>query len=511
MKKKKIHVLKLLNHKNLQREVHMYGYHYSSKTHLMLIAGVLAGSIAIGLIFRLSAPFVLALTAASLLVLPLLILSMYQKMYEQKRFSEAGQYIEQMLYSFLKNQKIYVALKECISVFKEGQMHDVIEQAAAHIDRGMADTDAGVLREALAMIEEAYPCEKIKASDEFMLSVEERGGEFEESTDILLMDTNVWMRSCYGLQAQKKQQHIEVVLCILVSTILCGVVLYALNWAGSLFPQAGKFDVFSYYLIQFTSTVFIIFNLIVFYKSSKNLATDWLENRAGNDEKLILSGYHTVMSYEQRKERRKSLIYAAPFFIAAVPLYIFSKTILAVISLLLAVFLLFQHKIGYNLAKSTVEKELYVVFPQWLMDMALLLQNNNVYVSIQKSYENAPNLLKPELEALLKRIEEQPDEVTSYTGFFGKFGVQEIFSCMQMLYTVSETGNGDIKVQMENLMKRIFQMQENAEKLMQEHTKFKMEVLFSYPMAATCIKMAVDMTFGMVIMLAMLGNMQIGG
>ena len=36
-------------------------------------------------------------------------------------------------------------------------------------------------------------------------------------------------------------------------------------------------------------------------------------------------------------------------------------------------------------------------------------------------------------------------------------------------------------------------------------------MVFSYPMAAACAKMAVDMTFGMVVMLAMLGSMQLGG
>ena len=39
VKKRKIQVLGLLSHKNLAREVHMYGYHYSSKTHLFLILG----------------------------------------------------------------------------------------------------------------------------------------------------------------------------------------------------------------------------------------------------------------------------------------------------------------------------------------------------------------------------------------------------------------------------------------------------------------------------------------
>ena len=511
MKKKRTHVLKYLNHKNLQREVHSYGYHYSVKTHRLLIFAALMGSIALGWIFQLSPPFIAAILVSALLIFPLLILAMYHRMYEQKRFGEAGQYVEQVLYCFLKNQKIYVALKECLMVFREGQMHDALLLAIAHMDEGMADSDRGILREALNYVEEAYPCGKIQTVNEFMLHVEERGGEFEASAQLLLMDTNVWQKDGYELQTQKKQRHTEVVLCILVSTVLCAVVLRSLNWAGTLFPGAAAFNIYSYYIIQFTSTALIIFNLFVFYKSSCSLSADWLKTQAGKEDALALSGYRTVMEFDEAKERKKSLLYAAPFFIASVPLYFFSKTVLAICCICLSIFLLFQHKIGYQLAKNTVERELYLVFPRWLMDMALLLQNNNVYVAVEKSCVTAPELLKPELLKLLARIEEHPEEVDSYTQFFQKFEIHEIASCMQMLFVVSETGNGDVKQHMENLTERIFHMQEDARKLADEHAKFKMDVIFSYPMAATCIKMAVDMTFGMVVMLAMLGNMNMGG
>ena len=213
-----------------------------------------------------------------------------------------------------------------------------------------------------------------------MLRVEERGGEFEHSVNLLLQDADVWKRSCYRLQAEKKQRHVETVLCIIFSTFLCGAVLYALNWAGALFPSNGTFDIFSYPIVQLTSTILIIFHLFVFYKSSKNLTADWLSERQVCDEKLVLSGYETVMHYDPDRERKKSILFSAPFFTAAAAGMILEKTLPAVVCLGLAVFLLFQHRIGYKLAKDTVRRELYVRFPQWLMDLALLMQSNNGYV-----------------------------------------------------------------------------------------------------------------------------------
>ena len=218
-----------------------------------------------------------------------------------------------------------------------------------------------------------------------------------------------------------------------------------------------------------------------------------------------------VMHYDPDKERRKSMLFFAPFFVAAVAGMFFGKMLLAVLFLGLAVFFLFQHRIGYKLAKNTVKRELYVRFPQWLMDLALLMQNNNVYVSLAKSRENSTELFASELDTLLLRIENTPDEVEAYTGFFGEFEIPEIISCMQMLYAVAENGNGDVNAQVDHLIRRIHEMQEQQQTAAGEHAKFKMDLLFSYPMAAACGKMAVDMTFGMVVMLAMLGSMQLGG
>lgn len=507
----KIRLLKLLNPKYLQKEVNIYGYHYSAKTHILCIISILAGSVALGMLFQLPAAFILVILVAAVLIFPLLILSMYRKMYEQKRFFDAGQYVQQVLYSFLKNQKVYMALKDCLLVIKEGSMHEILEQALMHLESGVATTSQSVMREAFMMIEEAYPSEKIKAVNHFMQNVEERGGEFETSVSLLLSDNNSWQKERYALQAKKKQCHIETVLCVLFSTLLCAGVLYVLNWSGNLIQTGETFHIFSYRLIQVTSTIFIIFNLLIFYKSSRGQETDWMKSGLEREEKLAIEGYETVMNYEKAAERRKSIFFSIPFFAAAIAFFVLKKTVLIIVFISIALFLMFQDRIGYHLAKESVEKELMVELPEWLMDLSLLLQNNNVYVSLQKSYENAKELLKPEIELLLSRIESNPDDVRSYTAFFEKFEVHEISSCMQMLYALSETGNGDAQTQMKRMVESIYEMREEAGRLEGERVKMKAGANFFYPMAAACVKMTVDMTFGMVTMIALLGSFQIGG
>lgn len=50
---------------------------------------------------------------------------------------------------------------------------------------------------------------------------------------------------------------------------------------------------------------------------------------------------------------------------------------------------------GYGIAKRKVTRALQKVFPQWLLEVSLLLQSENVQVAIMESYEEAPLLLKP--------------------------------------------------------------------------------------------------------------------
>ena len=109
-KKKRMHVFRLLNPKNLQKEVHVYGYNFSERTHLLILFLTLLGLIAIGLVFRIR-PFGMAVIGAgALCAIPVLVLDMYKRMYQQKRFEDVLSYMEQMLYSFQKNGKISVIL-----------------------------------------------------------------------------------------------------------------------------------------------------------------------------------------------------------------------------------------------------------------------------------------------------------------------------------------------------------------------------------------------------------------
>ena len=508
-KTKKPGLFQYMNPKNLQKEVHMYGYNFSWKEHLLVIFLSMIGVMAIGYLFQLKILNMVIIGAVVLAVIPMLIVDMHKRMYEHKRFADVATYLEQMLYSFQKGGKILFSLREAEECFDSGEMKDRIHQAVQYIENGRSKTEKGLLKEGLEIIEEAYNCKKMYMVHELMISAEDYGGNVEQSILIAQEDLDVWKRRVYRLQNQKKQTHKDNMLSIFVATLLCAVCLYIIDYTKVLFDVENVMNIFKNIIVQITSTAFIIVNIWIFVKSNRMLTQNWLENDGNFDEKLVRKDYRDIVEYDDNKEKKKSLIWAAPFFIASIPVGIFFSKAIAVVCIMVGAFMLIQHKIGMKVAKKYVADAMYVAFPQWLMDMAMLLQNNNVQVSIQKSLENAPAVLQDELAELMQRLMTDPDKLSSYTDFCSGFDVPEAQTCMKMLYSISESGVGNAQEQIANLLKHISEMQEAADKVIDKNTNFKMRMVFDYPVGAAAVKMLIDMNIGMLVIFQLFGA--IGG
>lgn len=500
--------LSLLNPRNLEKEVHMYGYNFSWKSHVLLIICSLLGIGAIGIIFKLAPVYLVIAMAAVFIMLPVLVLDGYKKMYEQKRFSDVCEYMEQMLYAYQKDGKILSALKETREIFEPGQMQDAIDAAIAYLEAGVSRTEQGFVREGLERIEQLYDNTKLRTVHDTLISGEQYGGNIDKAILILLEDIELWKRRGYKLQAQKKQGHTDNIISIVVATILCAVALYVMDGMSILFPAAATDVVIMQVpIIQLSSFLFLLCMLFVLAKSFRSLTSDWLKADGLHSEKMILDSYDNIKHYDEAVEKRKSLLYAAPFLIAAIPVYLFYKKWLAVACLVIGAFMLVQHKVGYNLAKKDVNEELYATLPQWMIQMALLLQHNNVQVSIAKSIESAPVLLREELLQLNDRLAAAPDSLAAYTDFCKDFDAPETQSLMKMLHSIAEAGTGDSDVQISNMLHRVNEMQVMADEKRDAGIAFRMKTIFSYPVLAATVKLLIDLTLGMVYMMSMLGNM----
>lgn len=501
--------LKLLHPKNLQKEVHVYGYHFAWKAHIALIAGALAGISAVGLMFRLKPVYFLVITAAVVLVLPVLVLDMYKKMYEQKRFADVSSYMEQMLYSFQKSGKVVGALKETRELFDEGQMRRCIEEAIVHLELGKPSSDRGVLRESLDAVGMRYGCKKLAVVHNLLANSEEFGGETEDSIVLVLEDIEQWRKRGYHLQAEKKKSHTDNMISIAVATLLCVTALYVLDAMKQMFAVTGGGSIFEIPVIQVSSMLFLLVLLHIFVKSERSLTDNWLEDLTLHEEAYILRSYERVMDENAGKIKKSVLLSAAILAVPAFFLLLHEKWISGMICILIIVFLLAWKRMSYQLAKKDVTEEMYLALPQWLLGMALLLQNNNVQVALAKSVEGAPPVLQRELAALTARLGLLPGRLQSYTAFCGSFDLPEVTSCMKMLHAFSENGTGNVRVQMNHLLERVVQMEDRADKIRNDSTAFRMKMIFSYPVIAATVKLLLDLTVGMVVMMQVLGR--IGG
>lgn len=499
--------LRLLNPKNLEKEVCTYGYHFSWKNHILLMLGTLAGISAVGLLFQLGPTLLAVLLTAVILVFPVLVLDMYKKMYEQKRFADITAYMEQLLYSFQKTGKVVSALKESREIFQDGQMSRVMDRAVRHLEWGKPESNEGVLRESLRMIEEAYECAKVHMVHELLANAEEHGGDAENSIVLALEDIERWKRRGYRLQADKKKSHTDNIISIVIAIILCALALTVLDAMKDMFAAGSGVEIFKISLIQLSSAGFLIFLLYVFVKSSKSLTDNWLQDYASNDPEYIEKSYEMVLNYDEKKAWKQSLCWAVPVLLLTVVLLAWGKKGFGICSMVLAGFFLMQHKVGYYLAKRDVTEEMHAVLPQWMMELALLLQNNNVQVALAKSAETAPAVLREELRHLNVRIMEAPGRLQSYTDFCSRFDLPEVQGCMKMLHAVSETGTGNVGVQMNHLLKRIGEMQDVADDLENEKISFHMKMIFSYPVIGATAKLLLDFTVGIFVMFYFLGTM----
>ena len=142
-----------------------------------------------------------------------------------------------------------------------------------------------------------------------------------------------------------------------------------------------------------------------------------------------------------------------------------------------------------------------MAFPQWLMEIALLLQGDNVQVSIHKTYDNAPMILKPELEIMMEKLEKNPESQKPYLEFLELVELPAIQSAMKMLYSISSGHGGDVSEQIKEIIHRNNLLMDKAEKLENEDRMAGTNLYFLLPMLLGAFKLILDLS---VFMLAFL-------
>lgn len=413
-------------------------------------------------------------------------LKLHRKACEQRlRFGEVNDYLDTVLYAFLKEGKIENALVDTQAALVDGPMREAVEDALDHLHMTFDDTD--VMADALMLIEKEYPCRRIKAVHEFFMHVENYGGDALKPVELLLADKNRWQKSIQLEQKQRKKMFADIVMSIMASLIICSIILYL---------PVMEMDISSNLLSQILTVVVLVLDDLIFFKAQKYMATDWLEIDR-EDEKEQEKRMNRFLNYDRKKEMRLSLFLSGFTAILTIVCYVKHQEALVATGMILTLVMANQHRIGRNISIRNLRKSIQRAFPAWLMDIILLLQSENVQVAFEKSVMHVPAVMENEVKNLVDRIAMEPESAEPYHKFFQEFQIPEVHSAMSMLYAISMGSSNRADQQISELIGRNLTMLDAAEKERLSNLSSGMYLLFLAPVVTASIKLVTDMAIFM--------------
>lgn len=404
------------------------------------------------------------------------------KEYEE-RFYEVSLYLDTLLYSFVKEEKVELAVRDVVQTLPPNKLQQLASYGLEYMRMTFDKTE--VMERALGFVEEQYPCKRIEDVHQFMVHVEYYGGEIEKPVNLLLKDKYRWERRIKETISERKKQLVDVILSVIASLVICGAILYI---------PVMDLDISGNVLVQFFSLLVILANDLIILGAQKFLCQDWIQLKVTEEESYYVKKMEDFRNYEEEKDKKLSLICGVGGLVAVAIALAFGNEWLVVAFLFLSLFLFEQHKIGRNLAKKNLVRQIKYAFPNWLLDLVLLLQSENVQVAMQKSLVHVPGVLKVELEELLNRLEMDPESSEPYHKFLQDFHIPEVNSAMGILYSLSigNSSNGDR--QMSELVEKNLELLDVTESKMLKDSSAGLYALFLLPVVVASFKLVMDMT-----------------
>ena len=525
---------------NVIKEINRMGYRYTWKNILFVYMAAFAVVIALGLGFKLSMGLVLVDMFFACLIAPKFIMNSYTNKNEAARFMDVNTYIEKMLYAFANSHKVLTTLQDVSVLYQDGPMREVIESAIETIQNPSEDLEDDVEEIALNIIAERYPNQYVRQLHRFMLKVEHIGGTFDAAIELLIQNRVNWQaRMDYVVRSEKKKRN-EILGSCACAVGLCLAMLYMLPSDAAIFDKAA---------VQISNAVLIVFSIFIYEKADHKLALNLVDSKEERTLKECRKDYKKFVSYDKRKGFIQSIKFSLPPLLIGVVLLAMNlvnynhdtavynaaaaqyaqtptKELAEIIAdkpsmgikmfvgplvlLALALFMEFQAELGHNTQKTRLRGEIQSAFPEWMLELSLLLQSDNVQVSIFKSLDTVRPIMQPELEKMIAAIEEHPADSEPFLDFCKPFELPNITTSMQMLYSLSIGSGGDAQKQIKNIVERNNRDMDAAERNRCDNMLAGMQTLFFAPVLAASVIMMIDMTMFLTVFMSSLNMTGMG-
>lgn len=484
--------LKYFNPTILEEEVSALGYKTSKAAIIEIFFLLAVLGVIVSLLFRVQWATAIVMVAISIIFVPKLILNHYHELREDKRFHDVNTYIEQFLYSFINTKVIATTIQDIRTEFIDSPMIKTIDQAISIINK---END---IEKALQVIYDAYPSQKVKSMHKFALTAERLGGDYSKTIELLNQDRVAWESRKQNKIMQKKHIRMMIIAASAITIGICAIFLSAL-------PE--NYDIAHNVFVQIAAVVMWFTDMFCYAKADSQIVKGVLEENDTYDKKTSLRRYKSIMEYDERLERKTSLKLAIIPAIVVVVGIAAQKVGVIIIALAVMLFFLYQHTIGHKLVLKQAKREIEAVFPEWMMEVALLLQTNSVKSSLYLSIPNAPYILREELTIFYDNINKYPHAIEPYILFMRDFDIPQITSAMKMLYAIAEGEGGNADDQIAEIIRKNNEMLDAGEKIKDEDALAALGVFYLVPSLIGAGKLLVDMmVFLVVTMLSMQSN-----
>lgn len=485
---KKKGCLYYINHKNLISEIENYGYVFNLKKLIFTYICVIGGGILAGILYKLPAYGYAAILIFALLQTPFLIINYYKSLYVQRKFSDASKYIEKMLYYFKANRKILNSLIDAEKVFPDGQMKTCIHKAIEYIENTFENN---VERGALDIIEHEYNCSRIARLHNFLLDIQYNGGDAQMGIDTLLKDRQIWTDTKVLFQKEKRNIKMCGIVSILLSLSMCLITLYVPS-----IVNMHDIDISGSVIVQVSAICLILYFLRLYRNLDKKLCKNLLEDKVRHTPEYYEKMYVTYINYDIAKVKNKCIIFSTIPALLGFATYVITRNPVCIAAGIFIIVLLVSYpELNYKLTVKAIKNSIQEEFPIWIIQIALNMQNNNVAMSIAKTYDSAPGILRPAIAKFLTELEMMPESVEPYNNFLSELNITEVNEVMSILYSIRSGAGGDIEREFKAILEKNNKLLERAEKSKNEDKISVMKNMsITKPAMAGAVKMLIDMT-----------------
>ncbi len=457
---------------------------------ITVISTILMAAVGIG--YQLSFPFILIVAATGFFLTQNAILAFCRNRYENQKIEDVASYIEQMLYSFRRNSKILASLQDTVTIFDEGEMKDTIQAAIDYIIQ--TSTTGNIYEEALEIIREKYDCRRVRSLHRFLVKVEGVGGDHEIGVQALINDRRMWLERLDEYKKEKSAVLKEIIISSLFSSVICAITMYMLpSHVGSM----------KHIISRISSSIYIIINQFTVAATLKNTVFYLNDTYTEEEERALLTKFRWFKTWDKKVETKKGRNPAIMMVGIGVVALFMGYWWMMLICLALAAFAYFLQPITkYNSTRKSITREIEKAYPDWLLELSLLLQTENLHVALEKTLDTAPMILQDDLIQLGDDIASYPTEVFPYTNFLHDINVSNIHSSMKLLYSIATYGSEEEEKQIAELIERNGSLMNKAEQVKNTDRLSKVYIYKFIPMAGSALKLISDMAVFLILFIS---------